>query len=504
MRGPDYIPLTMGRALHAAARRDPAKIALRFGAQLRTYEQLLRRTRRITELTVSDLGLLAGQNAAIVAGNSIEYLEVVIGVPEAGVPVATINPRLTTAEIVAVCDDAQARVLFADARHAPQLRTAAFKCVERIIELGPEFDAWLAHGTGGGTAARVGEHDIWTIPYTSGTTGEPKGVMLSHRARLLNFFAKAQEYGCFAADDRFLSITPMNHGPGLSFPLNALAFGGTAEIIDKFDPELVLHKLKSGGFTGIFTVPTHFHAFFELGAQTLARYAAPPLKTIISNSAPLPPALKPRIIEQFGEGLLHELYGSTEASLVCNLRPADQLAKPTSVGQPFAHSRVRIVDERGEECPAGTVGELQSTSPYAFSGYWNRPRETAEACRDGWVSVGDLARRDEQGYLYIVDRKKDMVISGGVNLYPREIEEVLAQHPAIAEVAVIGVPDAHWGERLEACVVIRVGEHFTLEDLERFCDGRLAGYKRPRLLKVVERLPRNAAGKVLKTELRRR
>ncbi len=497
-----FRPMTMGRAIQAAMERDPDKIAVVHGARSRSFREFAARARQLSCAAVSVLGLRPGDCVAIASDNSIEYLEIVTGIPESGVPVATINVRLADEEIVAICDDCGARVLFADERVAARLRGAHFRNIERMVVAGPEFETLLQAADPAAPLPRVEEWDTWTIPYTSGTTGEPKGVMLSHRARLLNFFAKAVEFGCFSPDDRFLSITPMNHGPGISFPMNALVFGGAVEIMDRFDPEAVLRKLKRGGFTGIFTVPTHFHEFFGLAPEVLDACRRPPLKAIISNAAPLPAALKPKIVEYFGEGLLHEMYSSTETSLVCNLRPEDQLTKPGSVGLPFAHTLVRILDEQGEDCGADDVGELHASSPYLFSGYWNRPAETAAAFRGEWVSVGDLARRDAQGYLYLVDRRKDMVISGGVNLYPREIEQVLEQHPAIAEVAVIGVPDDKWGERLRAFVVTRPGAGLDPAALQSFCKGRLAAFKIPRDLVLLDALPRNASGKVLKNSLR--
>jgi long-chain acyl-CoA synthetase len=212
--------------------------------------------------------------------------------------------------------------------------------------------------------------------------------------------------------------------------------------------------------------------------------------------------LKEKAVAYFGDGRLHETYGSTEGGIIANIRPADQLRKRNCVGTPFPYTEVRIVDADFNECPPDAVGELFSLSPYLFNGYWNKPEETAKTFRDGWVSVGDLARRDADGYIYIVDRKKDMVISGGVNIYPREIEEVLFAHPGIADVAVVGVPDEKWGERLKAFIVPRPRHAIDLAEIGHFCEGRLAAYKVPKEIAVVAALPRNANGKVLKRELR--
>jgi long-chain acyl-CoA synthetase len=202
--------------------------------------------------------------------------------------------------------------------------------------------------------------------------------------------------------------------------------------------------------------------------------------------------------------LLHETYGSTEAGIVTNLRPADQLRKQACVGQPIACTRLEIRRQDGSLCDPDEVGELFSTSPYLFNGYWNRDAATAEAFRDGWVTVGDLAKRDEEGHVYIVDRIKDMVISGGVNIYPREIEEVLVKHPEIAEAAIVGVPDERWGERLKAFIVAAPGSELDAEGVTAYCEARISRMKTPKDVEFIEQIPRNANGKVLKTELRKR
>ena len=222
----------------------------------------------------------------------------------------------------------------------------------------------------------------------------------------------------------------------------------------------------------------------------------------MSNAAALPQAVKEKIVGYWGGGLLHESYGSTEAGIVTNLRPQHQLTRKQSVGHAFALNTVRLLDDRGNEVAPGEVGELYSRSPYLFNGYWNQPQETAAALRDGWVTAGDLARQDEDGFIYIVDRKKDMVVTGGINVYPREIEEVLHKHPAIVEAAVIGVPDDYFGEALRAFVVLRPGMNVATDELDVHCRATLAGYKVPKEFRFIAALPRNAGGKVLKKDLR--
>ena len=497
-----FRPMTMAAALRAATRREPGKIALIHEGRNITYRDFMRRVDQATDAAIGVLGLKKGQNAVVIARNCIEYLEIICGLPEAGVPVATVNPRLTLSEIKEICEDAQAAVIFVDAKTAPVVRSIDLHPRPHIIEIGPQYEAWLTRNTRPVQRPLIEEWDIWSIPYTSGTTGRPKGVMLSHRARIMNFLAKSGEYGCFSSEDRFLSISPMNHGPGTAFPLNALIFGGSVEILDRFDPVTVLRKLKHDKFTGIFMVPTHFHGVFEVDAAILAECRRPPIRTIISSAAALSQEMKEKVVDYFGEGVLHELFSSTENSLVSNLRPADQLRKTRCVGLPFAQALVSIRNEQGKECAPAEVGELFSLSPYTFSGYWNRPEETAAAFHEGWVTVGDLARRDDEGYIYIVDRKKDMIITGGVNIYPREIEQVLATYPGVTAVAVVGAPHPKWGEIPRVFVTLAQDATLTLDDVRDFCSDRLAAFKIPKELRVLESMPRNGNGKILKTALR--
>jgi len=501
---PTFQHLSLAGGIRAAMLRAPGKLAYRHGERTRSYRDLVDRIDRVTTGLAAGLGLQPGQHGAIVGKNSIEYMEIVLGASQAGVALATVNPRLSLPEVVAICDDAGSLVIFADAGMAAALRDAALASKPHIIAIGPEFEAWLAKAAPAAVAPPVREWDDFTIPYTSGTTGQPKGVLVPHRSRILTLFGMAVEYGCYAPDDRFLAIAPMCHGAGMIFSLAPVFFGGHAEIMDSFDPEEVLARLGSGQITGFFGVPTHFHALMSAGPAALAGSRNPALKTLISNAAALPQSMKERLVAHFGPGLLHETYGSTEAGIVANLRPPDQLRKQQCVGQPFPCTEVELRRQDGTLCAADEVGELFSRSPYLFNGYWGRPEATAEAFRDGWVTVGDLARRDAEGYLYIVDRLKDMVISGGVNIYPREVEEVIVAHPDVREAAVVGLPDEKWGEVLKAFVVLRPGSDLAGEGLLTFLESRISRMKMPKQVEFIAQIPRNANGKVLKTVLRAR
>jgi len=496
--------LTVASGIRSAARRAPHKTALICGDRRRSYAQLVQAIDRVANM-VSALGLGAGQHAALIAPNCLEYIEIVCGVAETGAAIATPNPRLTARELADICNDAQARVVFVHPDSLRQIDRSLMPGVQRVVVLGAEYDALLQAASSSFTLPWVPEWATFSIPYTSGTTGKPKGVMLPHRSRSLGFLAYASEYGIYSPDDHFLAFAPMCHGAGLAFAMAAVFVGGCCEILAKFDPEHVLTRVHSGEVTGMFTVPTHHHAFFDLPPAVLDRLRSHRLRGIVANAAPLPQPMKERIIEHFGAGLLHETYGSTEAGVVSNLRPADQLRKLNCVGTPFVGNQVRLLDAQGQEVAPGEVGELFCTSPFLFNGYWGKPEATAEALHDGWVTVGDLAVRDDEGYLYIVDRKKDMVITGGLNVYPREVEAVIDTLPGVRESAVLGVPDARWGEQLVAYVVLHdVTEPLAAEALLAAAAQQLAPYKCPKAVVAIDALPRNANGKVLKTELRSR
>jgi long-chain acyl-CoA synthetase len=505
--------LRIADGMRAVALREPGRPALECDGRFLTYGELRERAARISAAALG-IGLRAGDRVALLAPNCLEYPELMCGLSDAGLIVATLNPRSAAPEVAAACSDCGPRLLIVH----PTLHQVAEQAmatlpagtVERLLVIGGSCESWMAavQPLPVDQLPQVAETCAFTLVYSSGTTGQPKGILISHRSRALTFHAMAMEYGCYGPDDRFLALAPMAHGAGFAFAMATLYFGGFVEIATRFEPARVLERLADGGFTGVFMVPTHFQAVLSLPPDTLTshRRTARSLKTIISNAAALPQPLKERVIEYFGEGLLHETYGSTEAGIVTNIRPEDQLRTNRSVGRAFALNEIRLLGADGTEVAVGEVGELFSRSPYLFDGYWGHPEWLADCSRPcGWVSAGDLARRDEQGFIYIVDRKKDMVVSGGFNIYPREIELVLEQHPAVREACVVGIADEHWGERLRAFVVPAAGQRADsglAASLGTFCRTRLAGYKVPREIGFIAEVPRNLGGKVLKRELR--
>jgi long-chain acyl-CoA synthetase len=499
-----YVPIGIADGVRSSARRAPEKIALQEGTRTLTYAELVGRIDRVAGGVLNGLGLTAGQHAAVFAPNCLEFVEIALGLASAGVAPAMVNARSTPAELAYIANDSEARVLFVHSSLEDVARSADLETVERIVVIGGDYEDWLARGRPVRPAPSFQEWDTFCIPYTAGTTGSPKGVLLSHRSRVLTFFAMGVEYGCFTAQDRALAIAPLFHGAGFAFTVAPIFFGGFCAILPRFDPELVLRTLVEHRITNAFMVPTHFTALFGLGENVLSRYDTGTLRTLISNAAPLSQVMKERIVAHFGEGVLFEIYGSTEAGIVSSLIPADQLRKQQCVGLPFPCTTVRLLDARGEDVALGEVGELYSRSPYLFNGYWKQNEETMACFRDGFFSAGDLARRDDEGYIFLVDRKTDMIVSGGVNIYPREVEEVLARHPAVGDVAVFGVPDDYWGEAVRAAVVLRPGQSASEEALLGFCTRSLSPYKRPKAIDFATGLPKNAAGKTLRRNLRER
>jgi len=493
--------------IRSAAARTPDKVAIIEGARRLSYGAIIARIDRVANFTHAPkadggLGLRHGERAALLLPNRIEYMELVCGLSSAGVAAATIGPAAAVPEIRFILEDSGARVLFVDAALEDKARAAAAgTAVERIIVLGDDYEAILAAASSRLCPVEVTEHDVFSIPYTSGATGRPKGVMLSHRGRVLMCYAMAAEHGCYGPDDRAIASTPMFHGAGFLMTLVPMFFGGTVELLGRFDIDRLLGAVASNAATSVYMVPTHFAALFALGDKVRS-HDVRSLKAVISGTAPLAQAMKARIIEHFGEGKLYERYGATETNIVTALRPADQLRKIACVGQPLPATHVRVLDAQGNDASPGEVGELAVASPYLFAGYLNLPEVTAQSMRGDWFVTGDLARQDDEGYVYLVDRKNDMIISGGENVYPREVEEVLLAHPAVAECGVVGAPHAYWGEAVTAFVVLRAGMNASADDLLAACSASLSKYKVPKEIRFMPDLPRNSMGKVLRRDLR--
>ncbi|GAA0467981.1 acyl-CoA synthetase [Actinoplanes capillaceus] len=493
MLRPGGADLTIAGGVREFGRATPDVIAVRDGDRELKYGALDERSSRIACALLAH-GFSYGDRVALLCGNRLEYPEIAAGIAKAGLVLVPVNPRLTAPEVDFILGHSGARALIVD----PALAGAVPDGFPgRIVHLGPEYEAWLGAARAVDPWIAVDERDPFCIAYTAGTTGDPKGVLVSHRSRSLTFYATALEWG-IGPGRRTIAVAPMYHGAGFAFAYAAVYCGATVSMLRSFQPDALLDMIQRDGAQSVFLVPTHaqlIRSFFEKVP------AAPALDTLYFNAAALPRVLKEWVFEAFPGVGVHELYGSTEAGVITNLRPPDARRKAGTVGHPWFGTQVRVVGPDGAPAGPGQPGELYSRSPYLMNGYHENPAATA-ACTtaDGFLTSGDIVIRDEEGFISIVDRVKDVIITGGVNVYPRDVEEVLLTHPAVAECAVVGEPDERWGERVVAYYVGR--SPVDAGDLEGFLRSRLAGFKVPKQYRTVAALPRNAAGKILKRELR--
>ncbi|MDI3326927.1 MAG: o-succinylbenzoate--CoA ligase [Alicyclobacillaceae bacterium] len=498
----------IGRWLTRREEWSGNKLALIYGERRLTYRELNRRVNRLAN-ALNEMGVRQGDRVAGLLPNGNEILEIMFACAKLGAIFVPVNFRLTAEEVRYVLEDSASRSFFYHRSLAPvaePLRETCPQILHRVCVGGEgpgeiEYESLLERASDAEPDRDVSLEQVHLMMYTSGTTGKPKGAMLTHANTTWNV---VNTLGRLPVTDEEVTLTvaPLFHIGAMNILTTPVLYrGGTVVIHDRFDPVQVLETIEREKITSLFMVPSMWLALLQVPG--VDRYDLRSLRLAVSGGAPCPIP----VIERFQErGVpFFEGYGMTETSpSVCILEGTDALRKRGSVGKPLMHVDVRIVDDAGRDVPVGEVGELLVRGPTVTIGYWNRPAETREALRGGWLHTGDLARMDDEGFLYIVDRKKDMIISGGENVYPAEVEQVLYRHPKIREVAVVGAPDEKWGETVKAVVALKEGETITLEEIQRFCEGKLARYKVPRLLEIVDALPRNAAGKVLKTALRNR
>lgn len=502
------IELTLGRSLRLAAERSPDKIAIRCGDEALTHAEINLRGNRLANGLLK-LGLRKGDRVGVIMPNGIDYLAVVYAAAKAGLILVFMNYRFTGRDIAYQLSDSNAKALiygdeFADAvRDARAEHPGVWMIASRTGE--PHDIGTLRDIAGSASDSEpdvfVSEHDTIYLGYTSGTTGFPKGAIVTHRNRSLAYRYWAIEYG-FGSEDRYLQSGPFHHSVQVGFTLAQLSLGGTATVLPKFDPRDAVNVMKSQKITWSFMVPFMYNAILALPEAERRAHDLSELRTFISAASPLPTGVKDRLLEAFPHVGLHEFYGATEAGVVTNLRPSEQRNKIRCVGKPILDMEVKILDEAANEVAPGEVGYLYMKGPTLFDGYYGSPDKTAAAFRDGWCTLGDLARIDDDGYLYIVDRAKDVIKSGGVNIFPAEIEEVLTLHPKVFEVAVVGIPDDRWGEAVHAIVVPKGDADVNAAQLMAYCRDNLASYKVPKSLELRSELPRNPGGKVLKRLLR--
>ena len=501
--GADY-----ARIMHTFA--DPLRRALSVasgrhavvdGDERITYAGLADRCARLVA-GLRRLGLERGDRIALLMDNGHRYVEAYLALPAAGFVIVPLNARLAPAELTYICTDAGVRVLLTD-RDAPALDDL----VEHVVRVPGGYEELVGDGPPGSTAdvltdPSVTPDDIAGLFYTGGTTGPAKGVVLTHRNLVANMWNTLTSC-TMTPDDRYLVMAPMFHAAGTVAVLGCVALGATQVTVPAFDPALVLDTIERERVTVTLAVPTMLAAMCE--EQQRAPRDASSLRLLTHGASPVAVETLRRCRTLFPDTALIHLYGATELAPLATAFADEHLhldgPRARSCGQAVLGCRIEVVGDDGSVLERGEVGEVAVRGDNVMAGYWNKPEATAAALRDGWYHSGDLGRLDDEGYLFLVDRAKDMIVTGGENVYSSEVEQALMAHPQVLECAVFGVPDDTWGEAVAAAVVLRGPA--TVDELRDHCRAHIAGYKVPKRVDLIDgALPKSAAGKILKRELR--
>jgi fatty-acyl-CoA synthase len=495
---------TVGSLLEQCCASHAGKVAIRHGDRTLTYAQLLSDVRR-TGRALMGLGLERGDRVAVLMQDCPEVLTVVHGAQWAGLATVALNARLGAEDHAHILADAGARVLVHDPAHAERAAAIAEEAgVELVVVTGDGLDALLESQSDGPGRPPSTPEDLLGLYYTGGTTGRPKGVAHTHRSMIAAWVSELLEMG-LGERESFAHVAPLTHASG-AFVMPVLLRGGTNVILGGFDPDRLLHAIEHDRVTSTLMVPTMLYVLLD--TPGLAHTDLSSLRTVIYGAAPMGRERLEQGIGVFGP-VFSQLYGQTEApnqlAVLSRADHADAVAaghaeRLSSCGRETLISEVRVAGADGEEVAPGDTGEIIARGPHLMREYWNKPEETAEALRDGWLHTGDLARRDEQGYLYIVDRTKDLIISGGFNVYPKEIEQALFSHPAVRDACVIGVPDDKWGEAVKAVVV---ADGVDAAALQAWVKERKGSVMTPKSIDFLAEIPLTALGKHDKPALRR-
>lgn len=505
--------LSFADDLEHNARWYGAELAYVQDGRTLTHSQLLQRAKRLGSALYHS-GLRKQDRVAILAMNGIEFGEVIAASQYAGYVLSTLNFRLAGPEVVGIVNDSQPRVLLFDQCYTELVASIKdelpgielYVCIGGGCDFAIDYECYLQTGEESGPPLRATADDLFCLIYTSGTTGKPKGCVWGQRemrglAQIMAWLSGIEQ------PDKVLLVMPMFHIGALAVGLSLHVRGATVHLARQFEPVEALRTIGREGISLLHLAPTMLQMLLE--SDELARTDVSNVRTCIYSAAPMPLAVLRRAIEVFGGCNFTNLYGQTE---VCSFGLSPREHKPygnereqarlMSVGKPWPNTLARTVDEHGQDCPMDVAGEIIIKSAVRFRGYWNNDVATQETIRDGWVYTGDVGRIDQDGFLYLVDRKKDVIISGGENIYSREIEEAVLSHPAVSECAVIGLRDARWGESVCAVVTLLSGHSLDEAQLIEHVRTRIASYKKPKRVVFVEQLPKMVTGKVNKVELR--
>jgi fatty-acyl-CoA synthase len=504
--------MDVGQILTVTAKKFPGRTAIISGDQRLTYQEFNERVNRLAHGLLK-LGFKKGDKVAVLLFNSNPFAEVYFATAKLGGAFTPINYRFAPEEVKHILNHSDSRFFLFGEKFTNLVRSIRpdLQKVKTLISVGDHkvrnalhYETLLKRSRKGEPGVTLSEKDACQLMYTSGTTGRPKGALITHGNVLWNLIntilGREDKEGEVA-----LIVGPLYHTAALNnhFTIQ-VALAGTSVLIKKFDPKNVMEIIQKEKVNVISGAPAMYHLLLTL--PNVNEYDTRSITKCTAGAAILPDETKERLLRLFpnAEGV-YDVYGCTEASPdIAILKAKDSLRKRECVGPPLPFLETRIVDDRDRDVAVGEVGELICRGPNVMKGYYKDKKGTLEALRGGWLHTGDLARMDDEGFIYIVDRKKDMIVSGGENIYPREIEEVLYHHAKIQDAAAVGVPDSTWGESVKVFVVLKRGETMKAEEVIEYCRQRLASYKKPKTVEFVEGLPRNPSGKVLKTVLRRR
>ena len=517
--------LNLGEMLKVISVKNPQKTAFKSKFSSLTFKQLNQRVNKLSCLLLT-LGLKKGDKISCFLENCLEIIELYLACAKTGIIINPINFRLSSSEVSYIINNADSKALFFHSEFSPLIESIKNSLVQVkhyfIINSSPNDSAHIPMGTREKNSdyelslqempdaepnCLIKPDDIWVLLYTSGTTGNPKGVLRSHESYIAFYLINASDFG-FTPDDICLNVMPLCHVNTTFFSFTITYLGGSVYVhpARHFDPTEILQIIEREKITFISLIPTHYHLILNTPDSIRRKYNVKSIKKLLCSSAPARGNIKTQVMDYFKNVELYEGYGSTEAGIVTVLKPKEQLIKVVSIGrESLGTDCIKILDSHHKEIRTGQIGELYSRGPMLFSGYYKLPDKTKGSFSGEWFSAGDMARQDADGYYYLIDRKDNLIISGGEHIYPSEVEDILSCHPKVFEVAVIGLADDKWGEKVIAVVSTKDNASVCEEEIIEFCRDKIASYKKPKMVKfiAIKDMPKTTSGKILHRELRK-